>query len=243
MKPNIKIRCMAIDDEPIALEKISTYIGKVPFFELVAACESPSAALDILNNEVVDVIFVDINMPDINGLDLVRSLAYSPMVVFTTAYAEYAIEGYKVRAIDYLLKPFDFKDFERTSENLKRQWQLLHSAHSESAVNRELLYLKVDYRYVKVDIDNIVLIEGMNEYLKIHLAKGEPLLTHTTFKQILGSLPGHFLQVHRSYVVNMKHVVEVERSIVLMSNGMHISVSESNKDNFLAWIRDHSLKK
>lgn len=239
----MKIKCLAIDDEPIALEKLGSYIDKIPYLELSAACESAADALEVMKNEEIDAVFVDINMPDLNGLDFVRSLASPPMVVFTTAYAKYAVESYKVRAIDYLLKPFDFIDFERTVGNLKKQWLLLRSGQVESSSEDGLLYLKVDYRYVKVEVEDIVYIEGMNEYLKIHLAKGEVLLTHTTFKNILERLPKYFLQVHRSYVVNMKHVVEVERSVVLMSSGAHISVSESNKENFINWIKEHSLRK
>lgn len=239
----MKIRCLAIDDEPIALEKLENYINKVPYLEFVGGCEGAANALEVMKKEEIDALFVDINMPDLNGLDFVRSLASPPMVVFTTAYAEYAVDSYRVRAVDYLLKPFDFTDFEKTAENLKKQWSLLRTGNETTSSTDGILYLKVDYRYVRVDIENIVYIEGMNEYLKIHLAKGDPLLTHTTFKQILERLPNYFLQVHRSFVVNMKHVVEVERSVVLMSNGIHISISESNKENFINWIKEHSLRK
>ena len=119
MKNNMKIRCVAIDDEPMALEKLENYIGKIPYLELVAACSCPSEALEVMADNKVDALFIDINMPDVNGMDFVKSLPDSPMVVFTTAYAEYAAESYKVRAVDYLLKPFSFVDFQRAAEYMK----------------------------------------------------------------------------------------------------------------------------
>lgn len=237
----MKIRCLAIDDEPMALEKLKKYISKVPFMEMVATCVSASDALQVMSEKDVDAMFVDINMPDMSGLDFVRTLRKAPMVVFTTAYSEYAVDSYKVRAVDYLLKPFSFEDFQRAANNLLDEMK--KCTDMTVTKERDVLFLKVDYRYVRVKIEDIVYAEGMNEYLKIYLADGDPILTHTTFKHFNASLPGNFLQVHRSYVVNMNHVVESERSILLMSNGARISISDSNKDNFLQYLQEHSIRK
>ena len=204
-------------------------------------------AIQVVADQEVDVIFIDINMPDINGLDFVKALVDPPLVVFVTAYAEYAVDSYKVRAVDYLLKPYGFPDFQRTAGNVLKQWNLLHPAVAPSAespvADPGFLYLKVDYRYVRVSLSDIIYIEGMNEYLKVHVAGSDPLLTHTTFRQINEYLPEYFLQVHRSYLVNMNHVCEVERSVIQLSNGTRISISDSNKDHFMQYLQRHALKK
>lgn len=238
----MKIRCIAIDDEPMALEKLKNYIERVPFLELAAACSGTYDAMDVLSKEQVDAIFIDINMPDVNGMDFVRSLAEPPMVVFVTAYAEYAVDSYKVRAVDYLLKPYGFVDFQRVANNLQSHYSMKSQQNTPAEAN-QCLFLKVDYRYIRVNIDDIVFIEGMNEYLKVHIKDGDPLLTHTTFKQILNYLPEHFLQIHRSYVVNMKCVMEIERSMVQMSDGTRISISDGNRDAFTRYLQQYVIKK
>jgi two-component system LytT family response regulator len=237
----MSIRCLAIDDEPMALDKLKNYIMKVPYLELAAACTCPSEAMAYLAENKVDAIFVDINMPDINGMDFIKGLAEPPMVVFTTAYAEYAVESYKVRAVDYLLKPYSFVDFQRAAGYLLQQSK---QKENPQVVNEnDCLFLKVDYRYVRVQLKDIVYIEGMNEYLKVHLVSGDPLLVHTSFKQINGHLPEYFLQVHRSYVINVNYISEVERSVVLLENGKHISISDGNKDNFMSYLKNRSVTK
>lgn len=140
------IRCLAIDDEPLALRQLAAYLQKVPFFELVDSCQSALEAMAILEKQEVDVIFIDINMPDLNGLDFVRSLQHPPMVVFTTAYQEYAVEGYKVDAIDYLLKPFGMSDVLRAADKVKRQYDLLHTASLSPMDEDDALFLKTEYK-------------------------------------------------------------------------------------------------
>lgn len=242
----MKIRCIAVDDEPMALDKLKNYIERVPYMELVGLCDGTYEAMQIMSTEDVDAMFIDINMPDMNGLEFVKSLVTPPMIVFTTAYADYAVDSYKVHAVDYLLKPFSFDDFQRMADNLKNRFEQSSfsgpSVTTASALS-DVLYLKVDYRYVKVNVNDIIYIEGMNEYLKIHQTGSSPFLTHTTFKQIKECLPDNFIQVHRSYVVNMNHVNEVERSVVLMSDGTRISISDSNKDNFMQYIQERSIRK
>lgn len=241
----MKLRCIAVDDEPMALEKLKSYIEKIPYLELVAGCESSFEAMEVLSSDEVDVMFIDINMPDVNGLDFVKSLTNPPIVVFITAYAEYAVESYKVRAVDYLLKPYSFDDFSRVAGNVLNYSKLLRENMTDlsQTVEQGVLYLKVDYRFIRVVLDDVVYIEGMNEYLKVKMINGDPFLTHTTFKNMLEQLPDYFIQVHRSYVINMKHVKEVERSVILMTDGTHISVSEGNKETFMRYLLSHSLKK
>lgn len=238
----MNIRCIAIDDEPMALEKLKSYIQKIPYMELVAACDSPADAIQIMSDTAVDAVFVDINMPDMNGLDFVKVLPEMPLVVFTTAYSEYAVESYRVRAVDYLLKPYTFEEFQRAAEYVQQQWLAKQKAPVAPA-DSDNVFLKVDYRYIRVSLKDIAFIEGMNEYLKIHLVSGDPYLVHTSFKQINNHLPENFLQVHRSYVVNVNHICEVERSVILLKGGKRISVSDSNKDMFMAYLKNRSLSR
>ena len=238
----MNIRCIAIDDEPMALEKLKSYIQKIPYMELVAACDSPADAIQIMSDTAVDAVFVDINMPDMNGLDFVKVLPEMPLVVFTTAYSEYAVESYRVRAVDYLLKPYTFEEFQRAADYVQQQWLAKQKAPVAPA-DSDNVFLKVDYRYIRVSLKDIAFIEGMNEYLKIHLVSGDPYLVHTSFKQINNHLPENFLQVHRSYVVNVNHICEVERSVILLKGGKRISVSDSNKDMFMAYLKNRSLSR
>lgn len=236
----MSIKCIAIDDEPMALEKLENYISKVPYLELVAACSNPCDAMQVMAENRIDALFIDINMPDINGMDFIKALPDPPMVVFITAYSEFAAESYKVRAVDYLLKPYSFVDFQRAAEYVRMRYE---DMQQENRVADDLIFLKVDYRFVRVSLRDIVYIEGMDEYLKVYLKSGDPLLVHTTFKQMNGHLPENFRQVHRSYVVNVNHVVEVERSTVLLEGGKRISISESNKDAFMSYIGKYLIRK
>lgn len=238
----MSIRCLAIDDEPLALDKLKKYIERIPYLELVAACACASDAMQVMAENTVDAIFLDINMPDINGVDFVKGLADPPMIVFITAYSEHAVESYKLRAVDYLLKPYSFVDFQKAAELIQSRF-LARQNGNVSRQDDDFIFLKVDYRYVRVKFSDIVYIEGMNEYLKVHTVSGEHLLVHTTFKQLNGYLPEYFLQVHRSYVVNVKRIIEVERSVILLEGNKHISVSDSNKDAFMSYINQHAVKK
>lgn len=238
----MNIRCLAIDDEPMALEKLKSYIDKVPYLELVAACECPSDAMEYMKDNEVDALFVDINMPDINGMEFVKGLSGSQMVVFTTAYSDYAVESYKVRAVDYILKPYTFVDFQKAAQSLLQCWKA-RQQDEKAADMDDNIFLKVDYRYVRVSLRDIVYIEGMNEYLKVHLISGDPLLVHTSFKQMNGHLPDNFLQIHRSYVINVNYIREVERSMVLLEGGKRISISDSNRDAFMAYLKARSISR
>ena len=236
---SINIRCIIVDDEPLALNKLKRHILKYPFLELVASCHSAESAKRALESSSVDLIYIDINMPDINGLDFIKSLKNPPMVIFVTAYPEYAVESYKVNALDYLLKPYSSEDFNRTAEKALKHWTLLNNQNtSGNSVEKNVLYLKCDYRFVRVECDDIRFIEGQNEYLKIHLASEEPFLTHMTFKQISESLPQNFIQIHRSYIVNMKRAVSAGRTSVTLDNGAKIPVSDTKRAALIEYMNN-----
>ncbi len=237
------IRCLAVDDEPIALEKLKSYIEKVPYFELVAACEDAMEALAILNDQGADALFIDINMPDVNGLDFVASLPKRPIVVFATAYAQYAVDSFKVAPVDYLLKPYSFADFQRAAGRVARQFELEQKADIQTQ-DAESLYVKVDYRYVRVELKDIRYIEGMSDYLRIHMATDtRPLITHSTFRQISEYLTPNFIQVHKSYIVNMDQVREIQRMRIAMDRDTIIPVGDMYKDAFTAYVQNRTIGK
>lgn len=232
------IKCIAIDDEPLALNKIKRNILKFPYLELVAACPNTAKAAQILESTHIDVIFADIEMPDSNGLKFIQQMENPPMVVFVTAYPEYALESYSVSAIDYLLKPYSSEQFERTAEKIYKQWTLLNNAKEQTAEDSESgnLYLKSEYKYVRVAIADILYFEGQNEYLKVHRQGEESFLTLTTFNKIVEKLPKHFLQIHRSYMVNMSYVKNVTSNSVILNDGTTLPIGITKRDTVKAYI-------
>lgn len=237
------IRCLAVDDEPIALEKLRNYITKIPGFELAAACEDALDSLQVMNEQEIDAIFIDINMPDVNGLDFIASLDKRPLVVFTTAYAQYAADSFKVAPVDYLLKPYSFADFQRAANRVIRQYDL-QAAKAGSPDDPESLYIKVEYKYVRIDLKDVRYIEGMSDYLRIFLtSEPRPLITHSTFRQIMAFLPSYFLQVHRSYIVNMNQLKEIARQRIVMDKDTWIPVGDNYKEAFMRYLKGRAIGK
>lgn len=235
------IRCIAIDDEPLALQQIAAYINKVPFLELAAQCQSALEARQFLSDERVDAIFCDINMPDLNGMDFVKSLTAPPLVVFTTAYSEYAIEGFKVNAVDYLLKPFGMQDFMRAANRLQERLSVPASAPAETD---DTLFLKTDYRIVKVNIPDIRYVEAMSEYLKVWIeGEAKPIITLLSMKKMEERLPGNFMRVHRSYIINLDKIQEVNKNRVIMDTDTYLPIGDLYKEAFQAYLNKKYLGK
>lgn len=233
------IRCLAIDDEPLALQQLAAYIGKVPFLELAAQCQSALEARKFLEQDTVDAIFCDINMPDLNGMDFVKSLQAAPMVVFTTAYAEYAVEGFKVNAVDYLLKPFGLQDFQRAANRIKERLDATTSLPSRGGGGGEFdtIFVKTEYRIVKVTIADIRYIEAMSEYLKIYLeGEPKPIITLLSMKKMEERLPDHFMRIHRSYIVNLLKIQEVNKNRVIMDADTYLPIGDMYKDAFQSYL-------
>ena len=239
------IRCLAIDDEPLALQQIANYISKVPFLELAAQCQSAVEARTFLEHDTVDAIFCDINMPDLNGMDFVKSLAAPPLVVFTTAYSEYAVEGFRVNAVDYLLKPFGLQDFLRAANRLKERSPLqlpLKGERSEEEGN-DTLFLKTDSRIVKVSISDIRYIEGMSEYLKVWLdSQPKPIITLLSMKKMEEYLPTSFMRIHRSYIVNLTKIQEVNKNRVILDANTYLPIGDLYKEAFQTYLDTKFLK-
>ena len=243
------IKVLAIDDEPLALRQLKTYISKVPFLELAGECQSALQAREIMEHEVIDAIFCDINMPDLSGMDFVRQLAVQPLVVFTTAYSEYAVEGYKVNAVDYLLKPFGMNDFLRAAMKVQEQYNLRHqnsSAMQSAPVDRQggTIFVKTDYRVVRISIADITYVEGMSEYLKIHLEGQKPVITLLSMKKMEDYLPSEqFMRIHRSYIVNLLKIQEVNKNRVILGAETNLPVGELYKEQFNDYVSKNFLGK
>jgi len=235
------ISCINIDDEPLALKKIAAYINKTPFLELKESFENPLDALTYLQNNTVDLIFADINMPDLNGLDFVKSLNNPPKIIFTTAYSEYALEGFKVDALDYLLKPIDYAAFLKSSIKAQHWFGNKHNFKEELKSDGDFLFIKSEYKILRVKIEDIKYIEGMREYIRIHLTNEKPIMTLLSMKSIEKQLESkNFMRVHRSYIVNLHKVSIIERSRIVLDK-VYIPISEQYKDKFQQFVDKNFL--
>lgn len=236
------IRCIIIDDEPLAVAQLEKYVERVPFLVNVGSCTSAAEAMDVLSAGNVDAMFVDINMPDIDGVQLVRSLAHPPMVVFTTAYSEYAIEGFRLDAIDYLLKPISFDSFLKAANKLKLVYGIKNPAvpapEPVDTVANDCLYVKSDYKMLRVPISSIKYIEGMSEYVRIFVEdNAKPIVSLLSMKKLEESLPADaFMRVHRSYLVNLNKVKEVSKMRIVYDGDVYVPIGEMYKDKFFEYI-------
>ena len=230
----MKITCVAIDDEPLAVKKIAGYIQKIPFLELVAECRSAFEAMEILQNNKVQLLFIDINMPDFNGMEFIKSLTDKPYVVFTTAYSEYAVEGFQVEAVDYLLKPITFSSVLKAANKVKNLVELNMNCQRESIQPIfDHLFVKSAYKLIRIELDQIKYIESQHEYIKIYLIHGDPVMTQMSLKSFGELLPiDRFMRVHRSFIVNLKRISVIERNRIIFDGKIYIPVGEQYKEKF-----------
>ena len=240
------VRCIAIDDEPLALRQLKSYIERTEQLELVTTCRSAVEALEVVQREQIDLIYVDINMPDLNGLDFVRSLEGSHYVIFTTAHAEHALEGFKLSAIDYLLKPFSYDEFQKATQKVISLVDLVERCHAaESAVaqneaessDKEFISVKADYKTQLVRISDIVYLVSAGEYVRLHIEGSHSITTLFRLKNMETSLPADsFLRVHRSYIVNLKRISSYTKGRIFLDNGEYIPLGENYKLRFLEYF-------
>lgn len=199
------ITCIAIDDEPLALDLLATYCSRVDYLDLKKVFTKPSEASDFMKKFPVDLIFLDIQMPDISGLDFYRDYMESKMVIFTTAYREYGVEGFNLNAVDYLLKPITFSRFDQAVKKTREYFDYLNNRNH---IKDRYLFVRSDYRLVKIPVTDIVYIEGMDDYIRIFTDGKKPVISHMSMKSVSGRLPADmFARVHRSYIVNIKNVL------------------------------------
>ena len=236
-----KIRCLIVDDEPLALNLIEGYVEKTPFLELAGKCSSAYQALEKIAAEKIDLLFLDIQMPGLTGMELSRSLKNGPKVVFTTAFEEYALEGFKVDAIDYLLKPFNYEEFLK-SANKAREWISVTSGIS-SETDPNALFVKSEYKLVKIDLQKVLYIEGLKDYAKIFLQdQTRPVMTLMSLKSLEEQLPSQqFMRIHRSFIVRLDRIDLIERNKVVIGQ-VGITIADAYKETFQAYLNKKSVK-
>ena len=231
------IRCIAIDDEPLALQIIIQFAARIPFVSLDKTFTNPDEATEYLQNNEVDVIFLDIQMPDVNGVQYYKSLVKKPQVIFTTAYSEYAVEGFSVEAIDYLLKPFEFDRFLKATYKAKEYLEFLNSQELQLAS----IFIKVDYQLMKINLKDIELIEGLDDYIRIHI-KPRPVLTLMTLKSLQEKLPTQeFIRLHRSYIIPVSKIESFGKSKIKVS-GRELPIGSSYGEVYQQLLKSKGLE-
>lgn len=252
-----KMNCIVVDDEPLVLNLVKKYANQVPFLNLISTFESAFDALELIQTQQIDLLLLDINMPDINGIQFLKSLHKPPMIIFTTAYAKYALEGYELDAVDYLLKPYGFERFLKAiNKAFERKQMRLHQENktkpsssqattSESPTEPsqgEYIFVKSDYSLVKIALSQITHIQGFRDYIKIYL-EGEinPILSLQTLRAISQKLPkSAFMRVHRSYIVKVGKISQVRGSKVFLDK-IEIPIGDYYREDFYNQVVDKFL--
>ncbi len=221
--------CITLDDEPLALDLLEVYIQKVDFLELKGAFSNPFEASDFMQKNKIDLVFLDIQMPDITGIQWLKSIENPPIVIFTTAYSQYALEGFNLDVLDYLLKPFDFERFFKAATKANDYFLLLQKPDNE-VVKDDFIFVKADYQNVKINFDEILHIESMDDYCRIFLTSGKPVLTLMALKNLVEMLPAaQFKRVHRSHIINLTKVEKMTKKTIFIGK-KEIPIGERYKD-------------
>lgn len=245
----MELKCIVVDDEPLALGLIESYVKKTPFLNLVGSYSSAVEASSVLSNNPPDLMFLDIQMPEMNGLEFSKLVGEKTKVIFTTAFQQYALDGFKVNALDYLLKPISYTDFLNAANKALNWFKMASgSGNGESATTKsedeepKSIFVKTDYKLVQIDLDKILYVEGMKDYVKIHMEDQQfPILSLMSMKALESALPAkRFMRVHRSYIVQASKIKEVERNRIVFGK-TYIPVSDSYKDVFQEFIDKRML--
>jgi two-component system, LytTR family, response regulator LytT len=238
----MKLKTIAIDDEPLALALLADYISKTPFLELAGTFDNPFDAIEFLHNELVDLILIDIQMPDLKGTEFVRTLENPAKIIFTTAYPQYAVEGFKLNATDYLLKPFSYEEFLKAVQKAYKQVELELSTLPVADANNQFLFLKSEYKIRRINFNDILYIEGLKDYIKVYIKNDlKPIMSLNSLRSIEQKLPeDKFMRVHRSYIVNLEQIDTIERSRIVFGKE-YIPVSDQYKEKFQAYLDKNFL--
>ena len=227
------LKCIAIDDEPLALDLIKGYTDQIPSLDLVKTFLSAKEGAEYLKYNAIDLVFLDINMPNISGLELVRSLKVKPQIIFTTAYKDFAFDGFELNAVDYLLKPIEFERFSKAVQKALNYYILRKSAQDE---NSESLFVFSEYKEIKIPINEIEYIESLEDYIKVHLSTGKPILTLMSLKKVLERLPADkFKRIHRSFAVPVNKVQSISNRKVVLESGKVLPIGISYLDFIENW--------
>jgi DNA-binding LytR/AlgR family response regulator len=237
-----KFDCIIADDEPFALDLLKGYVEKTPFLNLVKACGNALEVIDLLNSDSKCVLFLDIQMPGISGIQLAKMVDDKTLVVFTTAYENYALQGYKVNAIDYLLKPFNYEEFLEAALKVRKQFEIIDKKPA-AAAHEDFIIVKTDYKLQQIDLNEVLYIEGLKDYIKIYRQNiVKPVMSLMSMKVIEEKLPQEtFMRVHRSFIVNLNKIQTVERSKIIFGE-TGIPVSDNYKEKFHEFISGRFLQ-
>ena len=240
------LKCIAVDDEPLALKLVETFIDQTPFLELVCSCDNAVEAMSLIREQQPDLIFLDINMPNLTGMELARLLqeqsGITPKIIFTTAYNHYAIEGYRVNAVDYLLKPFSYEEFLRATSKALQLSEETSTASQVINTDDEFIFIKVEYQWIRVSLKDILYIESLKDYVRVHLTPPQkPLLSLISLKALEEKLPSSkFMRLHRSFIVSLEKITAISKNSILI-NKTEITVGEQYKETFKVitdkWIK------
>lgn len=230
------IRCIAIDDEPLALELLQDNISKVPFLQLVAACDNAMDALKVMEQQPVDLIFLDIQMPGLTGLQLIQSMNVKPMFILITAYEKYALEGFNLSVVDYLVKPVALDRFIKACYKAKELFDLKQATKENNAVPApDYFFVNVEYSQVKITIADIMYIEGLKDYIRIHLkSTSKPVITRMPMKTIEEQLPAkQFIRIHKSYIAGIAFITSIRKTSLFIGT-TELPVSDNYRDTIAA---------
>lgn len=233
----MKLKCLIVDDEPLALDLLESYVVKTPYLELLGRCNSAFEAMQRLEEQHVDLLFLDIQMPGFSGLQLSRTLQKGQRVIFTTAFEAYALEGFKADALDYLLKPFNYEEFLQAA-NKARDWFMMKTkAEASKEEQAESIFVKSDYKLVRIRFEEILYIEGLKDYAKFYLENRErPVMTIRSLASLEEQLPANaFMRVHRSFIVHLPKITTIERNRIVFGK-VYIPVSEKYQDRFKEFV-------
>lgn len=226
------IRCIAIDDEPLALELIGSYINKIPYLTLVGSFSDPTKALQLLRSESIDLIFLDIQMPDLSGIDFIKGLEKAPSVIFITAYDNFAVEGFELHAVDYLLKPVAFSRF-LLAVGRAQNTIMAETSFSHSVSHQDYIFVKSEHNVLKISLSDIYYIEGYKDYVKIYTSETKPILTLNTIKALEDILPaGDFIRIHKSFIVSISKMKSFRNGKVLVRE-KHVPIGDSYREMFM----------
>ena len=239
------LRCIIVDDEPLAIRMLENYISRTPSLELEASFTDPVLALSEICARAPQLVFLDIQMPDLDGLELSRMIPPKTRIIFTTAFKQYAFDSYEVSALDFLLKPIRYQKFLEAVEKARQWFTLQQAAAQAQSPGDDTLFIKVDGILRKISLDDIVGLEGMKDYVRIHLKDRQPpLLTHMTMKAAQQMLPeGRFMRVHRSWIVALDKIESVSASGDISIGGQLIHISENCREAFDNWLQQRSFSR
>ena len=232
------MRCLIIDDEPLAIELLEDFVSKIPFLKLEKSCSNAYEAMELIRTKKIDLIFSDIEMPDFTGIEFVQSLEQKPLLIFTTAYSHYAVEGFNLNAVDYLVKPIPFHRFVKAVNRAQELFELKTEAENltePTMFSSSFIFVKSEYENLKINLSDIHYIEGLKDYIKIHTNNAKPILTLNSLKSFEEKLPSNFIRVHRSFIVSLNHINSVQRNRIIIDK-VYIPIGQNYKDDFIERI-------